>query len=133
MHIRSGTNQPNGKNSKVEKKFPGIPSGLCNAGIMHSTRHGLKTYEKTLCNAKKFTAKANMDCYHLPLPNMNGYFKQVTLPKAISDLESGEYLLNKLTEFKKNGCKIFVIEYNPVDNLRMAPVWDLFINLGEMD
>ncbi len=74
-----------------------------------------------------------MDCYHLPLPIMNGYFKQVTPPKAISDLESGEYLLNKFTEFKKNGCKIFSIEYDPVDNHRMAPVWDLFINLGEMD
>jgi hypothetical protein len=51
-----------------------------------------------------------MDWYHLPLPIMNGYFKQVTPPKAISDSESGEFLLNKLTEFKKNGCRIFVIE-----------------------
>jgi hypothetical protein len=38
-------------------------------------------------------------------------------------------LLNKL----KNGCKIFVIGYDPVDNRCMAPVGDLFINLGEMD
>jgi hypothetical protein len=113
--------------------FPGVPSGLCNEGIMRSIRPGLKTCEKTLCNAKKFTIKANIDCYHLPLLVMNRYFKQVTPPKAISDSESGEYLLNKLTEFKKNGCKIFVIEYNPADNCRMAPVWDLFINLGEMD
>ncbi len=64
---------------------------------------------------------------------MNGYFKQVTPPKAISNLESGKYLLNKLTEFKKNGCKIFVIEYYPIDNRRMAPVWDLFIDLGDME
>jgi hypothetical protein len=35
--------------------------------------------------------------------------------------------------FKKNGCKILVIEYNPIDNRCMAPVWDLFINLGEID
>jgi hypothetical protein len=49
------------KNSKAEKMFPGIPSGLCNEGIMHSIRHGLKTCEKTLCNAKRFTIKANMD------------------------------------------------------------------------
>ncbi len=47
--------------------------------------------------------------------------------------ESGEYSLNKLTEFKKNGCKILVIEYNPLYNRRMAPVWDLFIDFGEMD
>ena len=74
-----------------------------------------------------------MDCYHLPLPVMNRYFNQVTPPKAISDSESGEYLLSKLTEFKKKGCKIFVIEYDPINNHRKAPVWDLFINLGEMD
>jgi hypothetical protein len=64
---------------------------------------------------------------------MNKYFKQVTPPKTISDSESGEFLLNKLTEFKKNDCKIFGIEYNPVNKHPMAPVWDLFINLGEMD
>ncbi len=89
---------------------------------MRSIQHGLKTCEKTLCNAKKFTIKANMDHYHLPLPIMNRYFKQVTPHKAMSDSESGEYLFNKLTEFKKNRCKIFVIEYDPVDNRRMAPV-----------
>jgi hypothetical protein len=110
------------KNSKVEKMFPGIPAGLCGKGIMRSIRHGLKNCEKTLCNAKKFTIKANMDWYQLPLLVMNGYFKQVTPPKAISNSESGEYLLNKLTEFKKNGCKIFVIEYDPINNHRMAPV-----------
>jgi hypothetical protein len=42
-------------------------------------------------------------------------------------------LLKKLAKFKKNGCKIFVIGYDPIDNRCMAPVWDLFINLGEMD
>jgi hypothetical protein len=121
------------KNSKAENMFPGIHAGLCNDVIMRSIRHGLKTREKILCNAKKFTIKANMDCYHLPLPVTNGYFKQVTPPKAISDLESGESLLNELTEFKKNGCMIFVIEYGPLNNRCMVPVWDLFINLGEMD
>ena len=52
---------------------------------------------------------------------MNGYFKQDTPPKTISNSESGDSL-NKLTEFKKNGCKISVIEYDPIDNRRMAPV-----------
>ncbi len=97
------------KNSKAEKMFPGIPTGLCNKGTMHSIRHRLKTCEETLCNAKKFTIKANKDCYNLPLPFMNRYFKQANPPKAISDLESGEYLLNKSTKVKKNGCRIFVI------------------------
>ncbi len=113
--------------------FPGIPAGLCPKGIMRSIWHGLKKYEKTLCNAKKFTIKANMDRYHLPLPVMNGYFKQVTPSKATTDSESREHSLNNLSEFKKNGCKIYVIEYDPIDNRRMAPVWDLFFNSGEME
>jgi hypothetical protein len=121
------------KTSKAEKMFPGIPAGLCNESIMRSIRHGLKTYEKNLCNAKKLTIKTKMDHYHLPLPAMNGHFMLVTPPKAISDSESGEDLLNKLSDYKKNGCKIFVIEYHPMDNRRMASVWDLFINVGEMD
>jgi hypothetical protein len=120
------------KNSKAEKMFPGISAGLCSEGIMCSIRHGLKNCEKTLCNAKKFLIKVNMDQCQLPLPVMNGYFKQVTPSKTIRDLESGDYLLNKLTEFKKNGCKVFVIEYDPINNRCMAPVWDLFINLGDM-
>jgi hypothetical protein len=74
-----------------------------------------------------------MDHYHLPLPVMNGYFKQVTPPKATSDSENQEHLLNKLTKFKKNGCRMLVIEYNPMNNRRMAPLWDLFINSGEME
>ena len=120
------------KNSKAAKMFPGVPAGLCSEGLMRSIRHGLKNSQKTLCNAKKFTIKSNLDRYHLPLPVMNGYFKQVTPPKTISDSESRDYSLNKLTEFKKNGCKIFVIEYDPINNCRMAPVWDLFINSGDM-
>jgi hypothetical protein len=64
---------------------------------------------------------------------MNGYFKQVTPPKATSDSESQEHSLNILTEFKKNGCKMFVIEYNPMDKCRMAPLWDLFIDSGELE
>jgi hypothetical protein len=100
---------------------------------MRSIRHGLKKCEKTLCNAKKFTIKANTDCYHLPLPVMNGYFKQVTPPKATSDSESQEHLLNKLTEFKMKRCKMFIIEYDPIDNRRMALLWDLFINSEELE
>ncbi len=113
--------------------FPSIPAGLFPKGIMRSIRHGLKKCEKTLCTAKKFRIKADINCYDLPLPIVNGYFKQVTPPKAISDSESCEHLLNKLTEFKKNGCKMLVIEYGPIDNRRMPPVWNLFINLGEME
>jgi hypothetical protein len=69
------------KNSKAEKMFPGVLAGLYNEGLMRSIRHGLKTCEKILCNVKKFTIKANMDHYHLHLPIMKGYFKQVSPPK----------------------------------------------------
>ncbi len=64
---------------------------------------------------------------------MNGYFKQVTPPKAPSNSESKEHSLNKIMEYKKNGCKMFVIENDPIDNRQMSPVWDLFINYGKMD
>ena len=113
--------------------FPGVPAGLCGKGIMRSIWHGLKNCEKTLCNAKKLSIKANMDWYQILLPVMNGYFKQVTPPKTISDSKCGNYLLNKLTEFKKNGCKIFVIEYDPIDKRHMASVWDLFIYLRDVE
>jgi hypothetical protein len=64
---------------------------------------------------------------------MNGYFKQVTPPKASSASESNEHSLNKIKEYQKNGCKMFVIEYNPINNCPMSPVWDLFMNSGEME
>jgi hypothetical protein len=115
------------KNSKVEKMFPGVPAGLCPKGIMQSVRHGLKKYKKALCNAKKFPIKANMNQYHQDLPVMNGYFKQVTPPKASSAPENKEHSLNKIKEYQKNGCKMFIIEYNPIDNPQMSPVWELFM------
>jgi hypothetical protein len=113
--------------------FSGVPVGLCPKGIMRSIQYGLKKCERTLCNSKKITIKANMEHYHLPLPVMNRYVKQVTPPKATMDSESWEHSFNKLNEFKKNGCKIFAIEYDPIDNCQMAPLWDLFINLGKME
>ncbi len=121
------------KNSKTEKMFPGVPAVLCPEGLMQSIRHGLKKCEKALCNEKKFSINANMIQYNLPLLIMNGYFKQVTPPKAPSDSESKEHSLNKISEFKKNGCKMLVIEYDPIDNQRMAPVWALFMDSGEME
>jgi len=121
------------KNSKAEKMFPGVPAVLCPQGLMRSIRHGLKKCEKALCSAKKFSIDANMTRYDLPLPIMTGYFKQVTPPKAPSDSESKEHSLNKIPEFKKNGCRMFVIEYDPIDNRRMSPVWALFRDSGEME
>jgi hypothetical protein len=36
-------------------------------------------------------------------------------------------------EYEKNGCKMFVIEYDLINNRQMSPVWGLFMNSGEMD
>ncbi len=113
--------------------FPGVPAVLCPEGLMQSIQHGLKKCEKALCSAKKFSINANMTRYDLPLPIMNGYFKQVTPPKAPSNLESKELSLSKISEFKKNGCKMFVIEYDPINNQQMLPVWALFIDSREME
>jgi hypothetical protein len=121
------------KNSKAEKMFPGVPAGLCPEEIMQSVRHSLNKCKKALCNAKKFSMEANINQYHQDLPIMNGYFKQVTPLKASSASESKEHSLNKIKEYQKNGCKMFVIEYNPINNRRMSPVWDLFMNSGEME
>ena len=93
------------KNSKAEKMFPGVPALLCPEGLMQSIRHGLKKCEKALCNAKKFSICANMSRYDLPLLIMNGYFKQVTPPKAPSELESREHSLNKYRNLKRMDVK----------------------------
>jgi hypothetical protein len=74
-----------------------------------------------------------MNQYHQDLPIMNGYFKQVTPLKASSASESKERSLNKIKEYQKNGCKMFVIKYDSINNCRMSPVWDLFMNSGEME
>jgi hypothetical protein len=121
------------KNSKVEKVFPGVPAGLCPEGNMQSVRHGLMKCKKALCNAKKILIEVYLNRYHQDLPIMNGYFKQVTPPKASSASESKEHSLNKIKEYQKNECTMFVIEYDPIDNSRMSPVWELFMNSGEME
>jgi hypothetical protein len=121
------------KNSKAEKMFPGVTAALCPEGLMRSIGYGLKKCEKALCNAKKFSINANMTQYDLPLPIMNGYFKQVTPPKAPSNSESKEHSLNKISEFRKNGCKMCVIEYDLIDNQQMALVWVLFMDSGEIE
>jgi len=120
------------KNSKAEMMFPGISAVLCPEGLMRSIRHGLKKCENDLCSAKKFSINANMTRYDLPLPIMNGFFKQVTPPNATSDSENKEHLLNKIPKYKKNECKMFVKEYDRIDNQKMAPVCALFIDSGEI-
>ncbi len=66
----------------------------------------------------------------MPLPLLNGYYKQATLPKASLYSESLENSLNKNKEYMQNGCRLFHVKYDPVDNKCMEPVWTQFIELG---
>jgi hypothetical protein len=94
------------KNNKAKKMFPGVPAGLCSEGLMRSIR---------LVTGSRIPRR---HCAMLRSSRSSPIWIVITS------------LL--LTEFKKNGCKIFVIEYDPIDYRRMAPAWDLFINFGDM-
>ncbi len=114
--------------------FPGVPTGLCPKGIMHSIQHGLKECEKTPCNVKKFTIKANMDRYHLPLPVMNGYFKQATPPKATMDSESKEHHSINSMNIRRMAARYLSLNTTPLIITRWLNCgMDLFINSGEME
>jgi hypothetical protein len=100
---------------------------------MRELLFGLKECEKELCNANRFTPSQNMEQCDMPLPLLNGYYKQATPPKASSYSESLENSLNKNKEYMKNGCRLFHLEYNPADNRRMEPVWTQFIDSGRSE
>jgi hypothetical protein len=60
----------------------------------------------------------------------HGFYKQATPPKATTHLECLESSLNKNKEYLQNGCKLFHLKYNPLENRCMDPVWTQFINSG---
>jgi hypothetical protein len=41
--------------------------------------------------------------------------------------------MNKNKEYMQNGCRLFHLECDPVDNKRMEPVWTQFIELGRSE
>ncbi len=108
----------------------GLPPGFDAKGIMRKLLFGLKECEKELCNVNRFTPSQNTEQRDMPLPLLNGYYKQATPPKASTYSESLENSLNKNKEYMQNGCKLFHLEYNPADNKRMELVWTQFIELG---
>ncbi len=111
----------------------GLPLGFDAKGIMRELLFGLKECEKELCDANRFTPSQNMERRDMPLPLLNGYYKQATPPKVSLYSESLENSLNKNKEYMQNGCKLFHLEYDPADNKRMVPVWTQFIELGRSE
>jgi hypothetical protein len=115
------------KNSQNQIVIYGLVPGFDPKGVMRELVYRLKESKKELCDAKKFSLTENVDQRDRALPLFNGYFKQATAPKASSQSESKERLLNKIKEYMENGCRLFHLKYDPADNARMDPVWNQFI------
>jgi hypothetical protein len=100
---------------------------------MRELLHALKESKKELCAAGRFSPEQNMSLRDLALPLFNGYYKQMTPPKAMTHSEGLGNSLNKNKEFTQNGCRIYHLEYDPAENLRMEPVWTHFIESGRSE
>jgi hypothetical protein len=110
------------KNTRNQIVIYGLPLGFNTKGIMRELLFGLKECEKELCNANRFTPSQNMERRDMPLPLLNGYYKQATPPKASSYSKSLENSLNKNNEYMQKGCRLFHLKYDPAENKRMEPV-----------
>jgi hypothetical protein len=86
------------KNTRNQIIIYGLPPGFDAKGIMRELLFGLKECEKELCNANRFIPSQNMEQRNMPLPLLNGYYKQATPPKASSYSKSLENSLNKNKE-----------------------------------
>jgi hypothetical protein len=97
---------------------------------MRELLFGLKECEKELCYSKRVSIKENMERRDMPLPLFHGFYKQATPPKATTHSEGLKSSLNKKNEYLRNGCKLFHLEYNPLQNRCMDPFWTQFISYG---
>ena len=96
--------------------------------------HGLKVSEKELCDTgSSLSLEDRNHRRDLALPLFNGYFKQAIPPKAVSHSEGKEHSLNRNKEYTQNGCRVFHLEFDPIDNARMAPVWTQFKESGRSE
>ena len=122
------------KNTKNQIVIYGIPPVFDAEGIMAELLHGLKESEKELCAPGSTLDLDERNCRRdLALPLLNGYFKQAIPPKAVSLAEGKETSLNNNKEYTQNGCRVFNLEYDPSDNVRMAPVWTQFKDSGRSE
>ena len=133
-HLQIRWKQAQKKNTKNQIVIYGIPPVFNAAGVMGELLHGLKESEKELCTPGSTLSLE--ECNHhrdLELPLFNGFFKQAIPPKAVSIAEGKETSLNSNKEFTQNGCRVFNLEYDPIDNARMAPVWTQFRDSGRSE
>jgi hypothetical protein len=121
------------KNTRNQIMIYGLPTLFDTKGGMRKLLYGLKECEKELCNGQRFSLEENMAHYKMPLTLFNGIYKQATPPKATTHLEGVEMSLNKNKECMENGCELFHLEYNPMKNGRMDPVWTQFIQSGRTE
>ncbi len=105
-------------------------SGFQSQGCYEQTSLWGKRSEKELCDNTQFSPSENLDHWDRVLPHLNEYYKQATPPKTATRAKSQENSLNKNKEFLQNGCKLFHLKYDPVDNAQMHPVWTQFIASG---
>ena len=106
-------------------QIPGVIHGFCLEGITQSLYWGLKECEKKLC----LKNKQKLEFIDTPLPKMKVSFKDAKKMKGGSELAK-KYSLNKLPEFRQNGCKMLSIEASPMDYERMGIVWSYFYDSG---
>ena len=105
--------------------IPGAVHGFCVEGATQNIYHGLKECEKKLC----LKGRQNLSYLDLPLPKMKVVWRDAKKMKGGSELAK-KYSLNKLAEFRENGCKILTVEASPLDFGRMGPVWSYFYESG---
>ena len=85
----------------------------------------MKECKKKLC----LKGKQKLTYLDAPLPPMKVSFKDAKKMKGGLELAK-KYSLNKLPEFRQNGCKMLTIETSPMDYGRMGIVWNYFYDSG---
>ena len=103
----------------------GVPRGFCVEGINVAVLHSLKQIEKTLCTG----GKRSMEMYDTPFAPIRGYWRQARNFNQSSGA-SKKYSLNRLAEYRKNGCQILHFESDPSEYGRMGELWNLFYTTG---
>jgi hypothetical protein len=108
-HIQIRWKAAQKKNTKNQIVIYSLPPGFDPKGIICELLYGLKESKKELCDGKRFTLDQNMACRDMPLPLLNGYYKQTPPPKAPTLSKGLENFLNKNKEFTQNGCRCFIL------------------------
>ncbi len=102
------------KNSKAKKMFPGIPAGLCPKDIMHSSQHGLKKCEKTLCDAKKLQSRQIWIIIIFPSWLWMGILNRLLLLKWLRSRKVGSIPSMYLTNSRRMAARYLSMNTTPL-------------------